>query len=300
MAMKGNTAAHLALLIANIFYGINYTVAKIALPAFIKPFGFILIRVSLATLLFWIIHLIFIREKIEKKDIPLLFICGIFGVAINQMLFFKGLSITTEINASLIMITAPVMVLILSALLIRERITAIKIVGVILGASGAFLLIGFGNSFTLGMGTSVGDLFIFLNATSYSLYLVIVKPLMAKYHPLTIIKWVFTFGFPFVLFFGWEQLTEVDWTTFDWKVWFSVFYVVIAATVAAYTLNIFALSKVNPSLVSIYIYSQPVIATFIAIAIGSDQLNVIKLIAAALIFSGVYLVSNVKFSWQKV
>lgn len=297
--MKGTTAAHLALLAANLIYGINYTVAKIALPAFIKPYGFILIRVGVATCLYWILHAFLSNEKVEKKDYPLLIMCGIFGIAINQLLFFKGLAITTEINASLIMIMVPVMVLLLSWLILKERITTYKIIGIILGASGTFLLIAFGHKYAFGSATSLGDLYIFINAASYSLYLVIVKPLMRKYHPLTIVKWVFTFGLPFIFVLGWPQLQEVQWHTFHSGVWFSVFYVVIGTTFFAYALNIFALSKVNPSMVSIYIYMQPVIATIVAIAIGSDELTAIKLLAAGCIFAGVYLVSNVKINKQK-
>lgn len=290
--MKASGKAHLALLTANIIYGINYSMAKIALPEYVKPLGFIFIRVSIAMILFWILHIFFVREKIKIKDIPLLFICGIFGVAINQLFFFKGLAITTEINASLIMITTPILVLLMSHFIIKEKITISKIIGITAGAAGAFLLIAFGKSFTFGSETSLGDFFILVNAASYALYLVLVKPLMKKYHPLTVIKWVFLFGFTVAGVAGYNEFQDIEWQTFTWKVWVSIGYVVIATTFIAYLLNIFALSKVNPSLVSIYIYSQPLIASIVAISIGNDTLTPVKTIAAVLIFAGVYLVSN--------
>lgn len=289
--MSGRWVAHLALLGANLIYGVNYTMAKIALPDYVKPFGFVFIRVAVAGLLFWLLHLT-IREKVARKDLVLLAICGLFGVAGNQLLFLLGLSITTEINASLLMITTPILVLLLSHIIIRERITWKKILGIICGAGGAFLLIGFGKDFSFGAATSLGDLFVLLNAVCYGLYLVLVKPLMAKYHPLTVIKWVFLFGFIVVTAFGWGQFRAIEWHTFDWTVWSSVIYVVVGTTFLAYLLNIFALSRVNSSTVSVYIYSQPLVATLVSVGVGTDSLTPIKMLAGALIFTGVYLATR--------
>ena len=289
--MKGRGLAHLALLIANLIYGVNYTMAKIALPEYIKPFGFIFIRVAVAGAMFWLFHLT-IREKVKPRDLGLLALCGLFGVAANQLFFFWGLSITTEINASLLMITTPILVLLLGHLIIRERITWKKGLGIVLGASGAFLLIGFGKDFSFGSATSGGDLLVFINASCYALYLVLVKPLMSKYHPLTVIKWVFLFGFIVVALVGWRQFTEIEWSTFDWKVWSSVIYVVIGTTFIAYLLNVFALSRVQPSTVSVYIYSQPLVATIVSIGVGNDVLTAVKVLAGLLIFAGVYLATR--------
>jgi drug/metabolite transporter (DMT)-like permease len=288
--MRGKYLPHLALFGANLIYGVNYTIAKIALPEHIQSFGFIFIRVSVALLLFWAFHLHF-KEKVQRKDIPRLMACGLFGVAINQLFFFMGLSITTEINASLIMITTPILIIIFSHFILKEKITLRKVTGITFGALGAFLLIGFGRNFSFGSSTSLGDLFIFINASSYALYLVIVKPLMKKYHPLTVIKWVFLFGYIFIFPFGLNNFLSIQWANFTWEVWASVLFVVIFTTFFAYLLNIFALSKVNASVVSIYIYSQPLIATLVAILAGNDQLTLIKIISAICIFAGVYLVS---------
>lgn len=284
--------AHAALLTANVIYGVNYTMAKIALPKYIQPFGFIFIRVSVALVLFWILHMLFVREKIQWADVPRLAICGFFGVAANQLMFFYGLAITTEINASLIMITTPILVLVLSHFMIHERITVLKVLGIFLGAIGAASLIAFGKDFSFGSETAIGDLFILLNASAYAAYLVLVKPLMTKYQPVTVIKWVFLFGFVIVAVFGFNQFRAIEWHTFTWKVWASVGYVVLGTTFLAYLLNIFALGRANPSLVSVYIYSQPLVAAVVAIAVGNDELTVLKIVAGLFIFAGVFFASN--------
>jgi len=283
--------AHLALGIVNLIYGANYVIAKEATPEYILPFGFIIIRVTVCALLFTIFHYAFVKEKVEVKDYPKLMVGAFFGVVCNQLMFFKGLSMTSPINASLIMITTPILVLIISAIVLKEGLTSRKILGITSGAIGAFLIITFGQRFSLGGESSLGDLFIFINAASYAIYLVYIKPLMNKYHPITIIKWVFVFGCLGVWPVGYNELMQVDWANLPTYIWAVVFYVVFFSTFLAYSLNISALKLVNPSIVGIYIYTQPVIATLIAVGLGKDSLSVFKLMAAVLIFTGVYLVS---------
>lgn len=283
--------AHLALLGANIIYGANYSIAKSVMPEYVKPFGFIVLRGIGAVLLFWLFHALVMKEKVERKDIPKLILCAVFGIAINQLMFFKGLSITTPINAAIIMTSTPVLVLLTASLMLKERITRSKIIGIISGITGALLIILVGKDFTFGSETMPGDLMVFINASSYGVYLVMVKPLMKKYHPLTVIKWVFLFGFFMVLPFGYKQALEIEWATMPAHALWGVAFVVICLTFLAYLFNSFALRTVSPSTVSIYIYSQPIFATTIAIALGNDSLTTLTVIAAILIFGGVYLVS---------
>ena len=299
--MNAKLQAHIALIVVNLIYGANYIIAKEVTPAYIKPFGFIVIRASMALLMYAILHRFLtsiypknhlIHKPIERKDYLLLTACGLFGVAINQLLFFKGLSLTSPINASLIMITAPILVLIFAAILIKEKITIYKVFGIILGTLGAGYIIK--SSYSSGaVGTNwLGDLFIFINAASYSLYLVIVKPLMQRYHPFTIIKWVFFFGWLFVMPVGFGEFAAIEWHTFHTLIWACLAYVIIGTTFLTYLLNIFALQKVDASVVSTYIYTQPVIATTIAILLGKDTLSSEKIVSAVLIFIGVFLVSQ--------
>jgi drug/metabolite transporter (DMT)-like permease len=284
--------AHIALLIVALIYGSNYSIAKVVLDQeYMQPLGFILLRVISGVLLFHLFHLLFVREKIKKSDWWLFLLCGLFGVAINQMFFFLGLKKTTPINASLIMTTTPILVLVISALMIGERITLRKVLGIITGAAGAILLISYGQQVAFKKEGLIGDLFVLTNATSYGIYLVIVKTLMRRYHPITVVKWVFTFGVLFVIPFGGSDLFATEWGSFPAYIWLAIAFVLLFTTFIAYLFNAYALVTVNPSVVSIYIYLQPLFATAIALLMAQDQLDWIKIVSAVLIFIGVYLVS---------
>jgi drug/metabolite transporter (DMT)-like permease len=280
----------LFLFIVNLFYGAGFTVSKMVMPQYIKPFGFILIRVSITTTLFFIIHQFWQNQKVEKKDFPLIILCSLFGVTINQEMFFAGLSITTPINGALIMIMTPILVFVISFFLSHEKATWQKILGLVLGLSGALVILA-GKGFNFSSETLLGDLFILINATSYAIYLVIVRPLMKKYHPLTVIKWVFFFGLIPVTVFGLKQVTQIQWNSFGSETWLAVAFVVICTTFLAYLLNMLALREVHSSVVGAYIYLQPVLATIISISVGKDAITFEKILSAVLIFSGVYLVS---------
>lgn len=291
--MKNNWAAYLALLATNLIYGANYTIAKMVMPEYIKPLGFTFIRVLGSLVFFLTVHLMFIREKVQKEDFPRLFFSGMFGIAINQLFFLEGLNLTTPLNASLIMITTPILVVLISVFSLKEKITWYKVVGVMLGAAGAFYTIG-GKELQFSASTVLGDFYIFLNAIAYGIYISIVKPLMKKYNPITVLKWIFIFGYVPVFFIGLSQFQEVDWQSIPFNKYWAILYVVLVVNCGAYLLNIYGLSKVNPSVVGIFIYIQPIFATLIAIVFQSDNLTFQKILAAILIFSGVYMVSFFK------
>ncbi|MGB1316684.1 MAG: DMT family transporter [Flavobacteriales bacterium] len=288
--MNKTLLAHLALIGAQLLYGANYTIAKEAMPEYIQPFGFVLLRCLGATALFWLVGL-FIKEKVDKKDIPKLVLGGLFGIAINQLMFFKGLSLTQPINAAVLMISTPIMVLIMAAIIIKERITTQKAIGIGVGMLGTLIILVAGKKLSFSSDTFLGDILIFINATSYGVYLVIISPIMRKYHPITVIKWVFLFGLFMVAPFGYEQFSEIGWSTFPTHVIWAAVYVVIGLSFLAYLFNAVALKYVSPSVVSIYIYLQPIFATVFAISLGKDQLDWIKMLSALLICIGVYLVS---------
>jgi len=230
------------------------------------------------------------KEKVQKRDFLLLAACGLFGVVINQEMFFLGLSITTPINAALIMIMTPILVFIISFFLAHEKATWQKITGILLGAAGAFVIIS-GKGFNFSGKTVLGDFFILINACSYAVYLVIVRPLMKKYHPLTVVKWVFFFGLWPVIIFGANQFSHIQWHTFTSAAWFALGFIIMGTTFFAYLLNMLALREVHSSVVGAYIYMQPIIATIISVALGKDKVTPEKLLSAALIFAGVYMVS---------
>ncbi len=291
--MNTKIYAHAALFLAALIYGANYTIAKEVLDNdYIAPTGFILLRVLAGLILFTMIHALFVKEKVEKKDLFKLFVCSLFGVAINQTFFFWGLKFTTPINASLIMTTTPVLVLVASSILIGERITLRKIAGILAGGSGAVLLILNDQTIQFDGRRSIGDLMILINATSYGIYLVMVKSLLVKYHPFTVVRWVFTFGCFIIFPFGIGEVAAISWASFGLSIWLAVAYVLLCTTFLAYLFNAFALKTVNPSVASIYIYLQPLMATIIALWFAKDNLEFSKVVSGLLIFAGVYLVSS--------
>src|SRR5687768_16609266 len=222
------------------------------MPEFIKPFGFIVIRVIITAIIFWMIALFLKDKKIDKADFPRLFFCGVFGVALNQLLFFKGLDLSSPINASLMMTTNPIMVLLVAGLLIGEKITVMKIAGILTGIAGALLLLLWGKEFSFHNASVTGDIMVLINSLSFGIFLIIVKPLMQKYNTLTIMKWVFLFGSILVLPFGYTEFREIQWSSFSTPVWMATAYVVIGVTALAYMLNVYALKNLSPSSVSVY------------------------------------------------
>ena len=298
--MSKKALALIALLIVNLIYGANYIIAKGVMPQYCGPAAFIMMRVVGAVVLFWLINL-FIKEKIATKDFFRLAICGLFGVAVNQLFFFEGLSLASPVDSSIIMTFTPIIVLILSAIILKNKITKNKIAGIVLGSIGAITLITYSEFvFKDNSGSMLGNLFILINASSYSLYLVLVKPLMAKYKPITVISWVFLFGSAYVIPYSFKQFTEVNWNMPP-DIIASIIFVVIAVTFLAYLLNIFALKYVQPSVSSSFIYLQP--AVTIGFTLGyayftnTAQITPISWIhgaCLALIFGGVYLIGKEK------
>lgn len=289
--MINNILPHLALFLVNLIYALNYSIAKDVMPDYIGPSGFILLRVIGGSLLFFLTYIFFIKENVELKDMVRLLFCGLFGVAINQLFFFEGLNLTTPINAAIIMTVSPILVIIFSAIIIKEKITIRKLLGIFLGIVGAATLILKSGSISIDNAFFVGNILIFINATSYSIYLVLVKTLMTKYNPITVMFYVFSFGLIFVLPFGLNELLEVNTQSFSKIIYLKVAFVVICTTFLAYLFNAFALKTLNPSVVSTYIYLQPVLASVVAIFLKSDSLDFIKILSALFIFSAVYLVS---------
>jgi len=296
--LQNNTIkAHLALLGANVIYGVNYLIAKGIMPNKIGPSAFVFLRIIGAGILFWIIKS-FIKEKIEKKDFLLLILCGLLGVATNQLLFFHGLSLTSPIDASIIITAIPVMVLIFSALILKEKITPNKLLGIAIGAIGAILLVGYGNT-DGGTSSILGNVFIFINACSYALYLVLIKPMMKKYNTITVISWVFLFGFMFVFPIGIQDALTTNYGAFTLNTYLVIAFVIICTTFLAYLFNIYALNYVSPAVTGSYVYLQPAVSfimvSIYAFVLGHDEyaqdINLIKIISCLLVASGVYLIS---------
>lgn len=292
--MSKEVKAHLALLAVAIIYGLNYTVAKGVMPVYLGPSGFILVRALGATVGFWLLWMGRKEVEIPRKELPRLALAALLGVALNQLMFFNGLSLTTPIHASILMTSSPMLVLLMGVLMGTEVFKPIRLVGILVGVAGAVHLITKGTWQFSGGDTALGDLMILVNAASYSAYLVVVKPLMAKYNAVQVIKWVFTLGLLMVLPFGWGQLIAADWINLPLEIWLGIAFVVLFTTFVAYLFNIFALRTVSSTTVAAYIYLQPVVATVVALAAGKDQFTWDQFFAGLLVFAGVYAVSLYK------
>ncbi|MEZ4801752.1 MAG: DMT family transporter [Gelidibacter sp.] len=291
--MQIRTRAIIAVLMVQILYGLNYTFAKdVMVEGYITPYGFILLRVAGATLLFWMFSWLGPKEKIDRRDFAKFFVAAIFGVAINMLLFFKGLEFTSPIHASVIVTLTPILVLIMSAIFLKEKVTVLKILGVICGFAGAVVLTVYGKSTRLADNIPLGNMFVFINMVSYSIYIILIKKLTQKYHPFTFIKWLFLFGLILVIPFGYKDAIATDYSRFTPYITFSVLFVIVGATFGTYLLNPLALRHLKATTVTIFIYVQPVIAGIFAIIMGSDTLGSVKIIASCLIFLGVYLVTK--------
>ena len=294
--MKNNTKAHLALLATNIFFAINFTVVKqLVNNELIKPFGLNLVRVGVTAILLWLLFIFKpVKSVILKKDYGRFFLCALTGIAINQLLFIKGLSLTYSIHASLLMLTTPILITIIAALILKEKLNIYKIMGLVLGILGAIVLLVLKENSGNASDIFWGDFLIILNAISYTFYFVFVKPLMKIYNPVVVIRVIFTIGFFMILPFCWNEFKEIEWQKYDDIAWLSLSLVVFCGTFLAYLFNVYGIKILGASVAGAYIYSQPVFAAIIAILVLGETLSGYRIIAAALIFLGVYLSNKTK------
>lgn len=294
MPLTQKTKAHLALLGTNIFFAINYTAIKYIINGgFIKPFGLNIIRVAVTSILLWGLYFLSPKKTIiHKKDYGRLFLCSLTGIAINQLLFIKGLSLTYSIHASLLMLTTPILITIVAAWVLKEKVTIFKLLGLVLGVTGALVLLI--NKEKTGNPTDVflGDIFIILNAISYAAYFVLVKPLMKTYDPIDIIRILFSIGFIVTLPFCYTEFTQIHWEIYSGKEFTLLALIIFGGTFCAYLFNIYGIKILGASVAGAYIYLQLIFAATIAIIFLGEELALYKLLAGALIFAGVYLANK--------
>lgn len=291
--MNKRTLALSATFGASAIYGMNHTIAKGLMPTYIQPFGFILLRVIGASVLFWLISFWGPKETIDRKDYLRILACATFGMFFNMLMFFKGLSLSTPINSSVLITISPIIIFSLSVLILKEKVTSKKVIGISLGFIGALCLIFFSaetghNAKNIPLGNS---LFI-INSTSFSIYLILVKPLTAKYHPFTLMKWLFLIAVFLNLPVGLTEFQMIEWSNLPIEAILKITFVVVGTTFLAYLLNVFALKYLNASTIGAFIYFQPLLGILFAILVGSDTLNALKIFAATLVFFGVYLVTK--------
>jgi len=292
--MNSSLKAHISLFLAQVIYALNYSIAKDLMPTYIKPLGLVMMRISGALLLFWIMSFFSKREPLEKGDLKKMMLLAFFGVAVNQAFFIYGLSLTKPINSAIIMVSNPIAVMLFTIFIFKERFTFYKLTGLAFGVIGALTLLLFKahGAFAIGSETIAGDLMTLINSLSWAVFVVMAKPYIQKYQTVTVMKWIFLFGFIYMFPFGMPDLLSVQWQALSSQTIFAMAFVVVATTFLAYLLNTYALKALSSSVVSMYIYLQPFLATTIAIVLGKDEITTIKIISASLIISGVYLASR--------
>jgi drug/metabolite transporter (DMT)-like permease len=280
---------------ATLLFGINYWVAKGLMPHYLLPLQIIFLRISGALILIWILELSIPsvkKNQIQKKDFPRLAAAALFGITLNQILFFIGLNHTTPVDSAIINSSNPLIVMVLSYFFLSQPIKLLKILGIISGAIGALTLILYGNPARIGAGGVTGNLLIAGNTICWSLYLVIIKPLIGKYHPFKIMRWVFLLGFIFALPVTILPIMKINISGFSLITWSAIAYVIIGTTFLAYLLIIVGLRNLSPPSVALYTYLQPLIVAIIGICFFNEFISIIKIGAASLIFLGIYLTNK--------
>lgn len=295
--VKQNPRAHLSMLAATLLFGVNYWIAKGLMPNHLLPMQIIFLRV-LGTFVIALTIQMSIKElrmlKIDRADYPRLILSSLAGVSINQMMFFTGLNLTTPVDAAIINSANPILVLVFAAWILKERIGISQLGGIILGATGALMLILLGNPLSLKGGNLTGDLFIMVNIAVWSLYLVISKPLMMKYNPILMMRWMFMIGLIAVFPFSVRQALEINFSSFDSYTWFSILYIIVGTTFLAYFFITYSLKRLSSSVVAYYTYIQPILVALIGIVVFAERISWVKIVSGLLVFAGIYFVTSKK------
>ena len=291
--MDKRTLALLAAFGATTIYGLSHTIAKEVMPAYIQGFGFVQVRLLGAAILFWLVSLFIPQQKIDRADFPKILLCALFGMVINMLCFFKGIELSTPINSAVLITITPILVFVFSAILIKERLLLPRVVGVILGFVGALVLIVFGNEIRQDApNIPLGNTLFVVNASSFAMYLVLVKSLSKKYTTVHLLKWLFLFGFIMALPVSYPEFSEVTWSALPFEALWRFAFVVIGTTFMTYLLNVYALKQLKASTIGVFTYLQPLIGIGYAILVGADALTAYKLGAGGVVLLGVYLVTK--------
>ncbi|MGY5351934.1 DMT family transporter [Wenyingzhuangia sp. IMCC45533] len=290
--MNSRNLALLAVFSTAVFYGITYSVAKDVMPQYLSPYAFVWVRIAATTLLFWISSLFVKAPEMEKKDFPYTALLSLIAMVVSVLSFYKGLSLTTPINGAVIMVTTPIIVFVFSLFILKEKLQIKRVLGIVVGLLGAYFLTTAGKQIAVNAkNIPLGNLLVFVNASGYALYLILVRKMIAKYHPITFVKWLYTFGLIIMTPFVFDEVLEVAWQEIPIKIYLIIVYVIVFATYCNFLFNLYGLKHLKPTTVSAFIYTQPVIASIVALIMGTDELTLVKVVATLAIFIGVYLVS---------
>lgn len=285
--------AHLSMFAACAFWGLMAPLGKDAMTHGITGIDMVTFRVSGAALLFWLTSLFTPREHVTRRDLMLFPLAGLFGLVMNQCCYTIGLSITSPVNASIVTTSMPIFAMILAALILKEPITGRKATGVLMGCSGALILIlTSASAANAKVGDIRGDLLCLLAQFTFALYLALFNPLVRRYSVFTINKWMFLWATVFILPFSWSHVAAIEWSDVPVRTWWETTYVVFVATYLSYILTMVGQRTLRPTVVSTYNYVQPLVSVIVSVAAGLAAFRLSHALAVVLVFSGVWLVTK--------
>lgn len=298
MSSDKSVKGHAAILAANVLWGLYAPVGKSVLAEF-SAFSVITFRMVGAAIAFWAFSLFLPKEQVDHKDMLKLFFASLFGVVLNQGMSVFGLSLTSPINASIIATVAPIITMVVAALYLREPVTGKKVLGIFIGAMGALtLILGNRPSGESGSDNFLGSIFCLISQLCFAVYLTVFKDLIGKYSPVTISKWLFIYATVCFIPFSYRDIAAIDLAAVSPDMFARIGYVVLGATFLAYICMMTGQRLLRPTIVSMYNYVQPIVATIVAVALGMDTFSWQKGVSVALVFTGVYFVTQSKSKAQ--
>lgn len=287
--------AHLSMFSACAFWGLMAPVGKDAMTHGITGIDMVTFRVCGAAALFWLTSLFTKRERVSRHDLMLFPLAGLFGLVLNQCCYTIGLSITSPINSSIVTTSMPIFAMLLAALILKEPITGKKAAGVLMGCSGALILIlTSASAVSSKVGDIRGDLLCLFAQFSFALYLALFSPLVRRYSVFTINKWMFLWAAVLITPLSWSHVAAIQWADVPASTWWETAYVVVIGTYVSYILTMIGQHTLRPTVVSIYNYVQPVVAVIFSLAMGLGTFRWTHGVAVVLVFSGVWLVTKSK------
>ena len=291
--MNSNIKGHLFALSANILWGLMAPIGKSALAEF-SALSVTTFRMVGAAGCFWLLSLFCKREEVDHRDMLKIFFAALFALVFNQGVYIFGLSMTSPIDASIVTTTLPIVTMIVAAIYLKEPVTNKKVMGIFVGAMGALILIMSSQGAASGGGSILGDLLCLIAQISFSIYLTVFKGLSQSYSPITLNKWMFVYASMCYIPFSYHDIAAIEWGGISTAALLQVGYVVVGGSFLAYICIMTAQRLLRPTVVSMYNYMQPIVASTVAILIGLGTFNLEKGIAIALVFLGVYIVTQSK------
>lgn len=291
--MNSNIKGHLFALSANILWGLMAPIGKSALAEF-SALSVTTFRMVGAAGCFWLLSLFCKREEVDHRDMLKIFFAALFALVFNQGVYIFGLSMTSPIDASIVTTTLPIVTMIVAAIYLKEPVTNKKVMGIFVGAMGALILIMSSQGAASGGGSILGDLLCLIAQISFSIYLTVFKGLSQRYSPITLNKWMFVYASMCYIPFSYHDIAAIEWGGISTAALLQVGYVVVGGSFLAYICIMTAQRLLRPTVVSMYNYMQPIVASTVAILIGLGTFNLEKGIAIALVFLGVYIVTQSK------